>query len=48
MPSHHGHGTSDRVPPRLEMTVPVPRQGGQGAGSPAGSAALDVLTSAGR
>ena len=29
MPAHHGHATVERVPPRLETTWPVPRQGVQ-------------------
>jgi hypothetical protein len=33
LPSHHGHVTSDGEPPRLEITLPVPRHGGQGRGS---------------
>ena len=37
LPSHHGHVTCDGLPPRLEMTWPVPRHGAQGAGAPGGA-----------
>ena len=33
MPSHQGQGCSDGEPPRLEITVPVPRQTVQGTGT---------------
>jgi hypothetical protein len=37
VPSHHGHRTLRGVPPRFEITVPVPRHGGHGRGSVAAS-----------
>ena len=45
MPSHHGHVTSWASPPRLEITLPVPRQGGQGIRSGVGSS-LDTAPEA--
>ena len=38
LPSHHGHVTCDGLPPRFEMTWPVPRHGAQGLGAPGGAA----------
>jgi hypothetical protein len=37
VPSHHGHLTACGVPPSVEITLPVPRQGLQRWGSYSGS-----------
>ena len=44
-PSHHGHTTGVGVPPRPEISLPVPRQGGQGIGAcSAGSWSATIAT----
>jgi glutamyl-tRNA synthetase len=43
VPSHHGQSIWLGEPPRFEITLPVPRHGGQGTGS-AGSAGASALT----
>lgn len=37
LPSHQGHVTCDGLPPRLEITWPVPRHGAHTGGAPAGA-----------
>lgn len=50
VPSHQGHATVDGSPPRLETTVPIPRQAVQGDGSGAASpeVVLESLVLTGR
>lgn len=50
MPSHHGQSTVLGEPPKFEITLPVPRQGGQGIG-PSGASVVSsaaAVTAAGR
>src|SRR3954454_14868153 len=42
-PSHHGHGTSCGVPPRLEITRPAPRQAEQGTGAGGSVSPVDAM-----
>jgi len=49
VPSHHGQATVDGLPPRLETTVPIPRQAVQGDGSGASpEVVLESLVLTGR
>src|SRR3954454_18530032 len=42
-PSHQGQGTSCGVPPRLDVTRPVPRQAEQGTGAGGSVSPLDAM-----
>lgn len=50
MPSHHGQSTVLGEPPKFEITLPVPRHGGQGIGSAGASVGSSsaAVTAAGR